>query len=300
MAAAYSANKEDGYLYVVYSTVFCVVMQVLIRQAALLAMGRDHPKRGVAPRIATKAVSVVLNTVLVAGSIDRLLNPVPAVLADPIYGFSPHSQWLFSAAGGYFLWATCASLFYKGSVIAVVQNGVQCGICLLALHPFLHRVGNIFLLTQASNLVLDMYACSALLGRKSYAFLFPRVIHPWVFFIVRIGIALPMSGFFLVDMVALLQSGEAHDRCVVGFCLMANALMNVLNVYWFVAMLIEQRGIGQVISEAQGGQIVGAKWFAFNLNWFDVGVTMSFGEAAPSPPTLCLMDALSQTQPVLF
>ena len=193
----YAAYPEDGYSYVVYSTVFCVVTQVLIRQAALLAMGRDHPKRGVAPRLATKAVSVVLNTVLVVGPIDRLLNPLPAVQADPIYGFSHHSQWLFSVAGGYFLWATAASLFYKGSVVAVAQNAIQCGISLLALHPFLHRVGNIFLLTQASNLVLDLYACSALVGRKSYAFLFPRVVHPWVFFVVRIGIALPVSGCLL-------------------------------------------------------------------------------------------------------
>ena len=95
-----------------------------------------------------------------------------------------------------------------------------------------------------------------------------------------------MSGFFLADMVRLLRTGAAHDPRVVYFYIVANLLMNVLNLYWLSAMLGQNWTKGQVLSEATGGEIVGAKWFAFNLSWFDVGVTMSFGEAwKPQIPT---------------
>ena len=248
---------SDGYDYVTYSVVACVVVQIIIRQVALTLLGANHPKRGVAPRLATKVVNIVFNAVLVVGSIDRLLYPLQSVRDDPIYGFSPHSQFLFSVAGGYFLWATCVSLYYKGSIVAVVQNGVQCGISVLALHPFLHRVGNVFLLTQASNLVLDMYGCGRLLvRRKSYAYLFLRVIHPCVFFTVRIGIALPVSFFFLKDMVYLVQTGQAHDEWTVYFYIVSNIVMNLLNLYWFGAMINASRNPkGNVLSEAKGGEI---------------------------------------------
>jgi len=53
--------------------------------------------------------------------------------------------------------------------------------------------------------------------------------------------------------------------------------MNFKNLYWFMSLL-GARSIGSTISEAQGGQTMNVKWFAFNLNWFDVGVTLSFGD----------------------
>ena len=37
-----------------------------------------------------------------------------------------------------------------------------------------------------------------------------------------------------------------------------------------------------MISGQQGGETMNVKWFAFNLNWFDVGVTLTFSNVQTS------------------
>ena len=262
------ASLADGFNYVVYAAVLAVIIQVFVRQTALLIMGPDHPKRGVAPRLATKVVSVLFNSLLVCRAAKQLLDPDRSLQLDPMYGFSPHSQFLFSVAAGYFLWATMLSVVYKGSVVAIVQNGIQCLICITALHPFMHYFGNLALLSQASTLVLDLYSSGRLLvRRKSYAYLFLRVLHPWTFFVVRILVAVPFSFYFIRDLINLLAADAAHNQAVVGFVVVSLLMMNLMNVYW-VCCLLSARSVGSVISEARGGSTMNVKWFAFNLNWW--------------------------------
>jgi hypothetical protein len=40
--------------------------------------------------------------------------------------------------------------------------------------------------------------------------------------------------------------------------------------------------VGRVLSVGRGGETMNVKWFAFNLNWFDVGVTLTFGNVQTS------------------
>eukprot|EP00658_Telonema_sp_P-2_P062007 TRINITY_DN50666_c0_g2_i1.p1 TRINITY_DN50666_c0_g2~~TRINITY_DN50666_c0_g2_i1.p1 ORF type:complete len:363 (+),score=92.82 TRINITY_DN50666_c0_g2_i1:160-1248(+) len=272
------ARPEDGFNYVVYAAVLAVIIQVIVRETTLLTMGRDHPKRGVAPRLATKIVSIFFNSLLCFRGILHLLDPDPSLIADPMYGFSPGSQFLFSVAAGYFLWATLLSVVYHGSVVAILQNATLCLISTMALHPFMHYFGNLALLSQTSTLVLDLYSCGRLLvRRKSYAHLFLRVLHPCTFFAVRLVIFLPVSVYYLRDLTSLLLTNTAHSLPAVCFVITSTLAMNLMNVYWF-ACLISARSVGSVISEARGGSTMNVKWFAFNLNWFDVGVTLSFGD----------------------
>ena len=82
------------------------------------------------------------------------------------------------------------------------------------------------------------------------------------------------------NLFVLLASGGAHSEGVVIFFIMTTAVFNVLNVYWFLSLLSSIRtpeNIG-VNSVTIGRQSMKVKWFAFNLNWFDVGFTLTFGD----------------------
>lgn len=93
--------------------------------------------------------------------------PDPNVVSD-IYAFSSHSQFHFSVSAGYFLWAAGVSIMYRGSRVAIAYYLTAFAACYFAMHPFMHQIGNIYLLSQASTLVLDLYGCGMLLrGKKS-------------------------------------------------------------------------------------------------------------------------------------
>ena len=184
----------------IYMTVLCLIIQIVVRLVTLVIMGSDHPKRGIAPRLATKVVSLLFNVVAVIAGIKGLFHAEKVVIADPIYGRSEHSEFHFSIAAGYFLWATGLNLYYKGSPVAVIQNITQYIMCMLTLHPFMHYYGHVFLIGQASNLVLDFYAIGRLLVRRRSKNLFLKIIHPVVFILARIVLTVPYSLYMMHDL----------------------------------------------------------------------------------------------------
>lgn len=116
------------------------------------------------------------------------------MIKDPIYGYSSHTQFHFSVAAGYFLWAAATSTLYRGSQISILLHTLSFCVSLLALNPFCHHLTNLFLLTQCSTLVLDMYGCAILLfGKRSNTNVVLKFLHPAVFFLARICVALPVS-----------------------------------------------------------------------------------------------------------
>ena len=272
---------EDGYKYVVLTIAFCVVFQVIARQITLFIVGTNSPKRGVAPRIATKLVSIVFDLVAVMGGIKELLAPQASVILDPIYGYSSHSQFHFSVAAGYFAWAAVVTLLYKGSNIAILHHTICSVVYLLALTPFMHHIGNIYLLFQASTLVLDCYSCGKLFTRKTTdtnkTLLYT---HPLVFIGVRIGIGLPVSFYFIRDMINLLVEGEAKSVPVTVFFLFSNVLINVLNVYWATGMAFRGYGKSSVkpICSVTSDDHSGDTKVEVGIKWFDIMLTVSFGE----------------------
>ena len=58
----------------IYMTVLCLTIQIAVRLVALFVMGSDHPKRGIAPRLATKVVSLLFNFVAVIAGIKGLFH----------------------------------------------------------------------------------------------------------------------------------------------------------------------------------------------------------------------------------
>ena len=202
---------------------------------------------------------------------SQLVAPEPAVLADPIYGYSSHSQFHFSLAAGYFAWAAVVTAMYRGSKLSVLHHATCCLVYMFALTPFLHHIGNIYLLFQASSLVLDTYSVGKLLVSKhTTTNLTLKFIHPFVFVLSRIVVGLPLSVVFLKDMAELLQSGNAHSEKVVYFFIAVNVLINALNVYWTIGMAL---GMNRKNRPACS---VDEK--AASLNWFDIGFVVSFGK----------------------
>ncbi|GMI48090.1 hypothetical protein TrCOL_g884 [Triparma columacea] len=269
-------TPEDSYDYVGYTVLFCVTFQIIARQVALVALGPSSPKRGVAPRVAVKLVSVLFDTIAVLGGIKHLLFPDASVVEDPIYGFSPHSQFHFSVAAGYFAWAAVVSAIYRGSKVSIFHHIICCMVYLGTLSPFMHGVGNIYLLFQASTLIIDCYSCGKLLtNRKTPTNMSLKYIHPFVFVLVRIVIGLPLSVKFLYDMSVLLSSGAAKNPPLVYFFVVVNLAINALNTYWAIGMALGiHRGMKpacSVTSESDEGS-------EKKVNFFDISFNISFGD----------------------
>jgi len=277
----FNSDDDDVPLFI-YVFTACLVLQILVRQTALVVMGPNHPKRGIAPRLATKIVSVVFDVIATIAGIKGLFYPENAVETDSLYGRSEHAQFHFSVAAGYFLWAVSVSIFYRGSVVAIVQNFVQYAVCMLALGPFMQRRGSVFLLGQASNLVLDLYSCGRLLVRRRSKGLFLKYIHPAVFFIVRVVITSFVSYGLMKDLFQILLDNDGKTSAfVVVFLVLATAVINMLNLFWFWSAVVRS-GVDKrsIVNVQRGGKSTDGKmkWFALNLNWFDIGVTLVFGD----------------------
>ena len=270
--------KDHEIALFIYMTTLCLTLQIVIRQVALIIMGKNHPKRGIAPRLATKVVSLLFNAVAVIAGIKGLFHPTSAVTRDPIYGRSEHSEFHFSVAAGYFLWATGLNMWYKGSPVAVIQNITQYIMCMLTLHPFMHYYGHVFLIGQTSNLVLDFYAIGRLLVKRKSKNLFLKIIHPVVFFLTRVVLTIPYSFCMIRDMYGLLAQGKSHDRVVVMVFMVGVFIINLLNLAWFVSSVLNRRSLTGRVFSTDRSALSSVKWFALNLNWFDIGVTLVFGD----------------------
>lgn len=139
-------------------------------------------------------------------------------------------------ASGYFAWATLCTLLFGGRSILPLCHHFLCFIVyLITLRPFLHHTGNVFLLWHASTLVLDAHSVGKILGAPSSgANRTLRLLHPAIFFVVRIAIGLPLSIRFMIDMARLLWMGNAHSNAQVWFVIVVNVFMNVLNLAWLL------------------------------------------------------------------
>ena len=121
--------------------------------------------------------------------------------------------------------------------VSLAHHVACCLVYLLTLRPFLHHIGNLFLLFQASTLLIDIASwsqvvvtlpayshtcahacvpsqpCTHILS-KGFS---PRVksvlrrAHVIVFVAVRIGIGLPLSFEWVNDMINHVQSGTTHS-----------------------------------------------------------------------------------------
>ena len=103
-------QASDSARVLLCTLLFCLMSQITIRSVVLAVLGRDHPKRGVAPRLATKLVSILFNFVMADYGLCELISPDKAIKDYPINGYSDGMQFFLSLSAGYFAWATVISV----------------------------------------------------------------------------------------------------------------------------------------------------------------------------------------------
>mmetsp|Transcript_18046 Transcript_18046/g.26832 ORF Transcript_18046/g.26832 Transcript_18046/m.26832 type:complete len:807 (+) Transcript_18046:1599-4019(+) len=265
-------EREDGYSFVYFSILACFVLQVilhhLIFQQILPVVGSSC--KGAAKRLSVKCVSVLFDCIAIAGGIKELLNPELSVIVDPLYGFSSHSQFHYSVAAGYFGWASIVTLLYGGSNVSLMHHVLCCAVYLTTLHPFLHHIGNLFLLFQSSTLVVDIQSIADLLGQKDLHLRKKlQRLHTLVFVCIRIVVGIPLSTFWALDMIEILRSDKAHSQIVILCLLLCNMLISSLNVYWGISLCLGTEN-GRAACSVAGGEMLEPDRF------FELGFRFSY------------------------
>lgn len=213
--------------------------------------------------------------IAVSGGLKHLVSPDRAVLSDPIYGYSSHSQFHFSLAAGFFLWAAVMSIIYRGSKVSIAHHVLCFAVYFLALNPFMHHVGNIYLLFQASTLCLDLKSLAKLVVDDKKLVHNLQKLHPYVFVSTRILIGLPISAIFLYDMGRLLLFGTPHSVGIVLFYVCVCVFINCLNVYIAMGMCLGLNDGGKfcTVPHKKGDGVRREKNDIFNLKF-----SISFGD----------------------
>ena len=116
------------------------------------------------------------------------------------------------------------------------------------LAPMLQYYATFFLLYELSTPCLNVRQNMLLLkmsDTKLFAWMEKGFF--FIFGLVRIGVGLPSTVFFWIDMLACLREGRQQNTAVYISILTVNILLNVLNVYWFTLM------IKKVVKSLRGG-----------------------------------------------
>jgi len=245
-------TKSDGQFVMALTFVCCSTIQLLIKVISQTFVGVS--KRGIATRISCKLVCVVFDVIATYGGLKSLFGEVEyphsggvritiggSSIQDPLYGFSPQSQFHFALAAGYFLWAAIMSVIYRGSRRGILQTLGYHIVYNLSLKPFMHGNGGVFLLFQASNLVVDLMSLSKLLTvspSPTWKTKLLEKIHPWVFVLTRIIVGVPISIKFLMQMGKLLAEESAHSVPVVVALIIVNLFINGVNIFIAFGMVL--------------------------------------------------------------
>ena len=174
--------------------------------------------------------------------------PPPQTKPNQTNSFSPHAQFHFSLTCGYFAWAALTTAMFGdirgNSKWPFLHHCFVSWVYYVTLNPFIHRYGNLFLVFQASTWILDFYAILKILNvttGKKMATLLLTWLHPFVFFLVRLLIGIPLSIKFQQEMFLLMVDGNPHNVIEVIVIVVANVAINAVNLHWFFDMVFGVR-----------------------------------------------------------
>ena len=115
-----------------------------------------------------------------------------------------------------------------------VLHGTLCALTYtFGLYPFLHHMGSLMLLFELSSIPFNVRIIMLQLGvGKGRAFELVQLAFGLSFLGARLGMGIPASLYWWADMLALLRSGAAHSVAICVFYLIANLVLNSLNILW--------------------------------------------------------------------
>lgn len=180
-----------------------------------------------------RASAILMAIVAVSMALPEYLNPAPELAADPIYGQSNRARTCAAFVIGYFLWDVLYCLWGNQGATYTAHAILCLGVYTLCLLPFLQHIGMFFLCFELSTPLLHIRTQLIACKRTDSAFFSVlQILFCLTFLIVRIGVGLPVSAMWWLDMVRLVQDGRAPSLWIVGYFMIANIGLCGLNCLW--------------------------------------------------------------------
>lgn len=148
--------------------------------------------------------------------------------------------WIVGVAVGYFIWDVVLCLRESWGLDYLAHGVAVLSVYAAALYPVFHHMACICLLFEASTPFLHVRKAMLSFGwAKTHpaAFKASSLAFAGVFFLSRIVVGLGASAVWWGNMLQRLQTGEHHSLSIMVLFLVANTLLNGLNVMWFAQMM---------------------------------------------------------------
>jgi hypothetical protein len=224
--------------------------------AALRPHGARRPRRGAASdasaaELDARAAAAGRNAVLAvafslyvtAQAASGLAGADAERLRREPYASTPHSTHLMQVAAAYFVHdVACVLIDQNEGMLEWLVHGVLCAwVFLCSLRPFIHRMGYVTLLFEASTPFYHLRAALLAAGRgQSTAFFCVQVCFASSFFATRILFGLYSMfapGQWWWRMQALLGEKVLHSAAVVRGYQACCVLLSLLNCFWMVRIV---------------------------------------------------------------
>lgn len=195
---------------------------------------------------AAQHVAGLLHAIAVCAQVGYFLSSAEAEpLRKDLYGSSAVAQRACAVSVGFFLYDIAWGVI-EANWQYLLHGGLCSLIFIFCLHPFLLYIGSIMLAFELSSIPYNIRMLMIQFGAgRGALYDLVQVAFALSFLGVRLGVGLPASFYWWLDMLDLLRSGKAHSTHICYFFLTANLLLNGLNLFW-------ARGIVNKILRALG------------------------------------------------
>ncbi|KAA0167092.1 hypothetical protein FNF27_06284 [Cafeteria roenbergensis] len=235
--------------------VFCLLLQLgteaLARPMYLKRPGYTSEKANTSTEdAAVRVVGLVFAVYAATNSTVILATTSPANWTQ-FYLYEPRAESLMHVASGFFLWDLYSCLTSAWGGFFTAHAAVSLFVFAASLRPFLHHIGCVFLMYEASTVFMHLRHFAMELNWSAtipgvYDAL--SIAFATMFFIARILIGLPISVYWWWHMIAYIMRGEAHSVPVYVGYLFANAVITGLNIMWFSKIVsLVSRAIGRAM-----------------------------------------------------
>ncbi|RKP10316.1 TLC domain-containing protein [Thamnocephalis sphaerospora] len=162
---------------------------------------------------------------------------LPVLKADKVFGYDPYAGNVYAFTCGYFLWDGLTSLRYvRHFGVSFLIHGVVCfSVFIFCFRPFVMYFGAVYLMFELSTPFLNVHWFMDKVGMTGSiwqaingAFLIGA------FFLARIAFGVWTSFEFMSE---LYRASDRVPAIVIAVYAVCNVAMNLLNMYWFRAMV---------------------------------------------------------------
>eukprot|EP00668_Euglena_longa_P006689 GGOE01008001.1.p1 GENE.GGOE01008001.1~~GGOE01008001.1.p1 ORF type:complete len:272 (-),score=42.54 GGOE01008001.1:697-1437(-) len=165
------------------------------------------------------------------------LKPQSAV--TDFYAFDPFVQTVLCISVGYFIWDLIICLWYRWPLPFLAHCICCLAVMYAGLYPFLHFQGRFFLgFYEISTPWLNVYKQMQLTGNtKGSLYTALGLLFAVTFTVARILWGIPYSVRWYFQMYELVNFGRPHSTAIVAMYVVANVILNGVNLLWWKGIL---------------------------------------------------------------